>query len=443
MVVIKKPRQLLLVDQDTHLQSRERVQPNKYERVLDNLKVDYPGYEIDLSATRDAIVSDSKSNILRMFRKMKEKQRVYDHYLNKNGSNGIDSLELKRSGSDKETRDISEDMNDNNNPPGTKKEDVFRDKIEENSLDKEDVYLEDRSHPNLVALDSLILTYPCWEDDVQDARSVHYYKKISLFQDKVHSLKVKQDLHVGDRSHWRLNKIDDLDLTYPEWEKDLEQVEDWHIHNTDNRENTIFFHEVIEGMLDQQYIYLSWDHEQIQNPFPDIDKIEAQIVHYRGSDDTKVVGQIKPSVNKSEKKNTDKIMDEKNKISENRSHIKYNRSSSKPNSNEERREPETENNRSRSITSSFLPSSSSSPRQKAYDNSSLPQSGPPPKITVLNLGKCDICTTRAKTHLFVPCGHLGCAACSHHSLRTTARCPTCNKPADKVVRIELLAPKKK
>jgi len=309
---------------------------------------------------------------------------------------------------------------------------------------------------------------------------MHNHNSVSLFQDKIHSLKVKQDLHIGDRSHWRLQKIDNLDLTYPEWKKDLAQVEDWHIHKIDNRENTILFHEVIEGMLDQQYIYLSWDHEQIENPFPDVDKIEAQIVHYRGSDDdiTKEVHSIvdeifemKHSVAKSGKKKTDTIVDEKSKVLENRSQSKSSHdysssymtmgalgaahhrrsSSSNSRSKEERRESKTENNtRYRSTTSSLLPSSSpsssSSPRQKAAENVSLLQTtGPPPSTvtTQLDLGKCDICTIRAKTHLIVPCDHLGCAACSHHAWRTRARCPTCHQPVDKVVRIELLPPKKK
>jgi len=264
--------------------------------------------------------------------------------------------------------------------------------------------------------------------------------------------------------------LDDLrvDLTYPEWEIDLAHVEDWHRHHSDTRVNTIRFHEIMEGMLQQQYIYLSWkgydhdhDHNQEQeapipqNPFPDVDHIAAPLVHYnRGScdsdsdsdDDTQeVVEEMKqPSLDhKSEKEKTDKIIivangKNKNQISleQNRSHSKkssldsnsksymtmgafcaaHRRRSASSNSssmNEERREAsetEKKNQYRRSITS--------------------------PKVTEEELGHCDMCTIRVKTHVLVPCGHLGCAACSHHAWRTRARCPTCQQTVDKVVRIE-------
>merc|ERR1712194_890034 len=56
-----------------------------------------------------------------------------------------------------------------------------------------------------------------------------------------------------------------------------------------------------------------------------------------------------------------------------------------------------------------------------------------PKVTEEELGHCDMCTIRVKTHVLVPCGHLGCAACSHHAWRTRARCPTCQQTVDKVL----------
>jgi hypothetical protein len=399
--------------------------------------VDYPGCEIDLSATRDAISSGSKSKTLRMHRKMKEKQRVYDCYLNVNESNDTEN--------NREKRDI-EQRNDKNSSSNKSNEDIFRgNKVEDLLSRKEDdVFGGDRSHSNTGELKDLALTYSGWEEDVKEALddSHQSYQPLTRFQDKFHSLKVKQDLHDGYRSHWRLLKLDDLHLTYPGCKKDIKLVEDWHIANADNRKNNVIFYEVIEEMLDQQQIYLGWDHEQIQNPFPDVDKIDAQINHYRRRVVTKIedddYNEMKYSDN-SKSKTLDKLIDQKKKVLEKRSLLKSTRSS-KSTFNEERREPETENRRYRSSSFSLSLSSSSSSslqRQMASNNAYhlRPTNSKTPAGS--KLGKCQVCSTRTKTHICVPCGHLACAACSYHSLRTTTRCSICSQHADKVVRVEL------
>jgi hypothetical protein len=425
VVVVKKQVHAVVGQQETwQLQSL----PN----------VDYPGCEIDLSATRDAISSGSKSKTLRMYRKMKEKQRVYDYYLNVNESNDPES-----NGS--EQREI-EQWNDENPSSNKSSEDIFRgNKLEDlQSWKEDDVFEGDRSHSNIVALKKLALTYPGWEEDVKEALddSHQSYQPHTLFQDKFRSLKVKQDLHDGYRSHWRLLKLDDLNLTYPGYKTDIKQVEDWHIANADNRKNNVIFHEVIEVMLDQQQLYLGWDHEQILNPFPDVDKIDAQINHYRHSrvvtkEEVDDYNEMKYSDN-FKNETLDKLIDQKKKVLEKRSLLKSTRSS-KSTFNKERRELETENHRYRSSSFSSLSSSSSSslPRQMASNNAYhlRPTTSKTPAGS--KLGNCQVCSTRTKTHVCVPCGHLACAACSYHSLRTTTRCSICNEHADKVVRVEL------
>jgi hypothetical protein len=419
MVVRVKNQVHAVVDQQATCQLQSSDQPPN---------VDYPGCEIDLSATRDAISSGSKSETLRMYRKMKEKQRVFDHYLNVNESNNgtylLDELEYDPENNNREKRDI-EQRNDKNRSDNKNNDDIFRDnKLEDLRSKKEDiVYGGDRFHPNIVAIKSLFLTYPGWEEDVKGALDCQSFHLLAIFQDKFHSLKVKQDLHDGDRSHWRLLKLDDLNLTYPGCRKDIKQVKDWHIANADNRKNTVIFHEVIEGMLDQQQIYLGWDHGQVQNPFPDVDKIDAQIYQYRRRQVTKeeeenAYDEMKYSDN-SKNAILDKLIDQKKKVLEKRSLLKSTRSS-KSTSNKEKRDPETANRRQMESNNAY---------HLRPMNSKTPAGS--------KLGKCQVCSTRTKTHVCVPCGHLACAACSYHSLRTTTRCSICNEHADKVVRVEL------
>ena len=59
----------------------------------------------------------------------------------------------------------------------------------------------------------------------------------------------------------------DLELTYPGCEEDIKQVKDWLIQNVDKRKNSIIFHEVIEGMLDQEQIYLGWEYEHSRDHY--------------------------------------------------------------------------------------------------------------------------------------------------------------------------------
>lgn len=77
---------------------------------------------------------------------------------------------------------------------------------------------------------------------------------------------MKQALFHGDRSHKRLVQLDGLkdELSYPRWERDFDAAEDWHVHNAESRENEILFHDIVEGMLEKQAIYLEWVLERRQ-----------------------------------------------------------------------------------------------------------------------------------------------------------------------------------
>jgi hypothetical protein len=62
-----------------------------------------------------------------------------------------------------------------------------------------------RSHPHLVQLDELELTYPGWQGDFQSAQQLHLSSKITLsrgiiFERMIKEMKDNQTLHVGSGS---------------------------------------------------------------------------------------------------------------------------------------------------------------------------------------------------------------------------------------------------
>jgi len=254
--------------------------PINYRRGLDALDVNYPGCERDLVIAREAIEMGLKKDFLRVFRRLKGRQIVHDHCKNMKSSNNMTISGLKYPGNEADKRELQNWFNEN--PPSEKNIKIFQERVE--GLRNKDAAIGgDRSHPNIAALLKLKLTYPGCEEDVQEALQVHYSRPLTLFPDVLHSLKAKQDEHVRDRSHWRLVKLDDLELTYPRWKKDFEAVEDWHIHNEDNGDNDVLFHEIIEGMLEKEDLYLEWILERKHRQDKDEQPLEnnSNSVEYR------------------------------------------------------------------------------------------------------------------------------------------------------------------
>jgi hypothetical protein len=133
------------------------------------------------------------------------------------------------------------------------------DKVFHNMLDglrnKDAIFFRNRSHPNVKALDALDLDHLGWERDFQAEMDVHCCLPALLFPDKLHMMKEKQNVFVGNKSHRRLQKLYDLQLTYPDHDKDLEQIEEWHIHNADNAKKSLLFEEALDAMREQQQLF--------------------------------------------------------------------------------------------------------------------------------------------------------------------------------------------
>jgi hypothetical protein len=227
--------------------------PERFKDELNALHLNYPGYEKDLVAAKMCFRSGSKKKFLKLFCKLKGKQIAHDHCLQVRTRNDFTTFDMNYHGSDVDKRELQTWFNQN--PPSESNVKIFQERIE-SMKNKNAVYRGDRSHPNIVALVGLKLSYPGCKHDVKEALQVHFSRPITLFPDKLHSLQAKQDRHKGDRSHWRLVKLDNLRLTYPEWEKDVEVVEDWHIYNKDNKESSTIFWDVIEELKEQEKFHL-------------------------------------------------------------------------------------------------------------------------------------------------------------------------------------------
>jgi len=246
-----------------------RPLPNKYRRGLDALVVGYPGCERDLVIAREAFEMSSKKDFLQAFRNLKGRQVAYEHCQEMKGSEDWVGEELEYPGNEADKRELQTWFHEN--PPTKENVKIFKERVE-GLRNKNAAMQGDRSHPNIAALLKLQLTYPGCKEDVQEALQIHYSRPLTQFPDKLHSLKAKQAFYKGDRSHWRLVNLDDLELRYLRWQKDIEAVEDWHRKNAENRENDVLFHQIIEGMLEKEATYLEWIH---QRRFSGINQVEA------------------------------------------------------------------------------------------------------------------------------------------------------------------------
>jgi hypothetical protein len=93
---------------------------------------------------------------------------------------------------------------------------------------KQTIHHGDRSHSQLRALDAATFTYTDWREDFKEAEKYHIHNP-SLFDNRLSTMKNKQKLHEGDRSHPQLKALDAVNFTYPGWRKDFKEAEKYHI----------------------------------------------------------------------------------------------------------------------------------------------------------------------------------------------------------------------
>lgn len=113
-----------------------------------------------------------------------------------------------------------------------------------------------RSHPNLVALDALELSYPGWQQDHQKMESAHNKNPNCDFTEMLRKIQVKQLRYENDRTHYRLKEIDSLELSYPGWKADLRNLEKFHFEQAFFLPGDSLFQSKLDGLRRRQQIYL-------------------------------------------------------------------------------------------------------------------------------------------------------------------------------------------
>eukprot|EP00747_Dinoflagellata_sp_TGD_P223391 gnl/TRDRNA2_/TRDRNA2_94966_c0_seq2.p1 gnl/TRDRNA2_/TRDRNA2_94966_c0~~gnl/TRDRNA2_/TRDRNA2_94966_c0_seq2.p1 ORF type:complete len:296 (+),score=40.66 gnl/TRDRNA2_/TRDRNA2_94966_c0_seq2:137-1024(+) len=98
----------------------------------------------------------------------------------------------------------------------------------------------DRSHTEVHKLDSLkpSLSYRGWRIDAVQAEMLHRLGDDVEVKRKLEQMRRKQRMHTSDRSHPELKALDALNLSYPDWQKDVAEAE-CHHREARNREFNI------------------------------------------------------------------------------------------------------------------------------------------------------------------------------------------------------------
>jgi len=189
---------------------------------LDSLALTYPGWENDVALAENTSTGE-KSFLYLTFESqlegMKNKQRLFNNDRSHPHLVELDSLDLSYPGHERDVQMVETSfVNSGHCTPF---------EIQRIEL-KQCIHDDNRAHPHLVELDSLDLTYPGWENDIALAENTITDESglfYCIFESKLEGMKNKQRLFINDRSHPQLVELDSLALSYPEYEKDVKTAE--------------------------------------------------------------------------------------------------------------------------------------------------------------------------------------------------------------------------
>ncbi len=264
--------------------------------------------------------------------------------------------------------------------------------------EKQRMHEGDRSHPRLVALDSLQLSYPGWEEDIKSYEEMHVSFALSGFESspeessvQIDMFKSKQETYstgVEDSSwmHPDQHTIVNTKWTFPGWEEVVQSVHE--------SPSTYPFDDILELFQVRQMLY---ENDYTQHPL--LIQIGSIELSYPGWD--KDMDNIKTEVVTyyilSWKERCEKCL--QGMLNKQRAYNGYLRSMI------------------RDI-----------PGDEDHTNSKEPRfEGNAEKA---GLKECVVCWEAPRTHVFVPCGHMcACKSCSKTMIGSTTKCPACNQTA--------------
>ena len=121
---------------------------------------------------------------------------------------------------------------------------------------KQRLFEGDRSHPDLQALDGLILSYSGWQQDKAQAEQAHTSDSTwHSFQDILAMMKKKQAIHTDRSSVAFLKTLDSYTFTYDGWELDKEEAERLFVRSISLSACLQAATEKLEGMKNKQKLH--------------------------------------------------------------------------------------------------------------------------------------------------------------------------------------------
>ena len=296
---------------------------------------------------------------------------------------------------------------------------------------KQKVSEGDRSDENLKILDSLQLSYPHWQEDWQEAFR-HYKKGFDLKKSReLFLLKEKQRMHDGNRSHPRLVALDSLQLTYPGWEGDVHLYEQAHVKSDSSlvtkvrdmqrrqdehlsvKEDLSWMHPDQRNIVETQWTFSGWEKkvERVRTTtsrhFDDkLEEFQVCQMAYDGDFTRHPLLIELNSMNLTYPGWKDDLDDCKRALPKSifwKAAFKSNMKGMK---------------HKQAVYDGYIKSCSEKERSK-----------PQAKNEETGLKECVVCWETTRSHVFVPCGHLAaCKSCSDKIMVGGRKnCPVCNQ----------------
>ena len=190
-------------------------------------KLTYEGHRNDLEELEEAHLKGQSNKINDLLFRVQESQRMHDGDRSHPRLVELDAIysKLTYDGWEEDfEKAVADHLSRAQDPFGMLKTNVDKMKRRQSMHDG------DRNHPDLVFLYSLELMFESWEQEFENAMEAHR----NGFSIGYHmfALQERQRMFEGDRSHPRLVALDTLKLSYPGWEEDANVAEKQHVEDS-------------------------------------------------------------------------------------------------------------------------------------------------------------------------------------------------------------------
>jgi len=209
---------------------------------LDALQCTYPGWQNDKAEAEDCYCNDFPVLVMKRIEGMRRKQKEHEGGRNSDPFViNLRALKCTYPGWKEDSAETEEKY----------LKGVAGDSELEKMRRKQKIHDGDRSHPDLIALDALNCSYPGWQNDKAKIERKHtepplYHTKATRMIEK---MRKKQTLFQGDRSHPDLVALDALQCTYPGWQDDKTEAEEYYW------KYPYLVKTRIEGMVRKQHVH--------------------------------------------------------------------------------------------------------------------------------------------------------------------------------------------